>query len=48
MALEKVTANKVYDGVLTKYKFKVCLSSSIYLLAFQLGGCDPRVLRWVG
>jgi hypothetical protein len=46
MALEKVSANKVYDGVLTKYKFKVRSFPSIYFLSFQLGDCDSRVLRW--
>lgn len=30
MALDKVSANKVYDGVLTKYKFKVSALSRAY------------------
>ena len=34
MALDKVSANKVYDGVLTKYKFKVRSLPSIYFLLF--------------
>ena len=46
MALEKVSANKVYNGVLTKYKFKVRSLSPIYALPFQLG--DRRALRWEG
>jgi len=32
MTLQKVSANKVYNGVLTKYRFKVRLFSSIYFL----------------
>lgn len=45
MVLEKVSANKVYDGILTKYKFKVRSLPLTYFLPFQLGVCDVRVLR---
>jgi len=46
MALEKVSANKVYNGVLTKYRFKVRLLSSIC----SVWHADPVVIseRCVG
>ena len=47
MALEKVSANKVYDGTLTKYRFKVRFAVTNLLPKFRPGDYDSRALRWV-
>jgi len=48
MTLEKVSANKVYDGVLTKYRFKVSSLSPACSLVFQLDNLYSRAPRWEG